>query len=145
MLELRGPQYQMSTELEEMKSILKPQESSKAGICSKIYELRSQTTILPVLLMIVFMMLQVMTGQLTVSYYSLHIFKMANVTMNNHILAILYLSGCTIGYAVSAFLMRHVLRKVHFISSGLFMAVSTITLGFTLQGEVTYLLSLIHI
>ena len=136
MLELRGPQYKINTELEEMKSILKSQESSKSGICSKLHELSSRSTILPVLMMIVFMTLQVMTGFEIVSYYALDIFKRANVTMNNHILAILLASACTIGYAISSFLMRCVPRKVHFISSGLLMALSIITLGFTLQAKV---------
>ena len=133
MLELRGQQYQMNAELEEMKTILKSQKASKTGIWETFNQFSSRATIMPVLMMTVFMMLQEATGYFTVSMYALDIFKRVNVPMNNHMLAILVNGGCIIGYVISAFLVRCVLRKVHFISSGLFMAVSTITLGFTLQ------------
>ena len=137
MRELRGPQYEMNPELEELKNILKLQEYFESGVCSKLNELRSRTTLLPVLMMTVLMMLQVLTGNETVSYYSLDIFKRANVSMNNHILAILVCGGCTIGYAISAFLMSRVRRKIHFIVSGVVMAIFVLTLGFALKGEVT--------
>ncbi len=70
------------------------------------------------------------------AFYSLDIFQRANVTMNKHILSILVILGCVIGYIISALIMTKVPRKVQFIASALFMAVSTATLGFTLQSEV---------
>ena len=77
-----------------------------------------------------------MSGSETVSVYSLDIFRRANVKMNNYILAILINSGFTLGYMISAMIMTSVGRKLQFISSGLFMAVSLATLGFTLDAEV---------
>ena len=77
-----------------------------------------------------------MSGSETVSVYSLDIFRRANVKMNNYLLAILINSGFTLGYMISAMIMPHVGRKLQFISSGLFMAVSLATLGFALKAEV---------
>ena len=56
--------------------------------------------------------------------------------MNNYVLSILVNSGFTLGYMISAMIMTSVGRKLQFISSGLFMAVSLATLGFALEAEV---------
>ena len=77
---------------------------------------------------------QTMSGNETIAYYCLDIFKRAKVTMmNNYTLSILLQTAFTTGYVVSAFIMNHVPRRIQFMSSALFMAVSTATLGFTLN------------
>ena len=142
MLTLRGPQYLMKTELEEMKSIIASQSDEDGEISSldkikhKIKEMSSRTVLLPILMMTLMCSLQPLSGSDTVSFYSLDIFRRANVKMNNYVLSILVNSGFTIGYMVSAMLMTRVGRKMQFICSGLFMAVSLATLGFTLDAEV---------
>ena len=79
---------------------------------------------------------QPLSGSDSVCFYSLDIFRRANVKMNNYVLSILVNSGFTLGYMISAMIMTSVGRKLQFISSGLFMAVSLATLGFTLDAEV---------
>ena len=80
---------------------------------------------------------QTMSGNETIAYYCLDIFKRAKVTMmNNYTLSILLQTAFTTGYVVSAFIMNHVPRRIQFMSSALFMAVSTATLGFTLNQSV---------
>ena len=79
---------------------------------------------------------QPLSGCDTVSFYSLDIFQRANVQMNNHMLSIFVTSGFTIGYIISAMIMTRVSRKLQFISSALFMALSTFTLGTVLSFEV---------
>ena len=59
--------------------------------------------------------------------------------MNNYVLSILVNSGFTLGYLFSAMIMQRVGRKLQFICSGLFMAISLATLGFTLDAEVPIL------
>ena len=77
---------------------------------------------------------QTMSGSETIAYYCLDIFKRAKVTlMNNYTLSILLQTAFTTGYVISAFIMNHVPRRIQFMSSALFMAVSTATLGFTLN------------
>ena len=77
---------------------------------------------------------QTMSGNETIAYYCLDIFKRAKVTMmNNYTLSILLQTAFTTGYVISAFIMNHVPRRIQFMSSALFMAVSTATLGFTLN------------
>ena len=77
---------------------------------------------------------QTMSGSETIAYYCLDIFKRAKVTLiNNYTLSILLQTAFTTGYVVSAFIMNHVPRRIQFMSSALFMAVSTATLGFTLN------------
>jgi hypothetical protein len=78
-----------------------------------------------------------MSGIDMVAYYSLDIFKRANVQMNNHVLSILVQSGTTLGYVFSAPLLTKISRKLQFITSGVFMAISLATLGFTLKSEVS--------
>ena len=62
MLYLRGPQYLMKTELQEMRDILENQEKDQmenAGIASKLKEMRSRAVLFPVLMMVVMFALQV--------------------------------------------------------------------------------------
>lgn len=144
MLALRGPQYVMATELDEIKSILASDidEDEEANLSSldkikmKAKEMSSRTVLLPILVMMLMLTLQPLSGSDTVSFYSLDIFRRANVKMNNYVLSILVNSGFTLGYLFSAMIMTRVGRKLQFISSGLFMAVSLATLGFTLDAEV---------
>ena len=72
-----------------------------------------------------------------VAYYSLDIFKRANVQMENHILSILVYGGFTSGFIGSAFILTHIKRKIHFIGSAAFMAISLATLGLTLKSSVS--------
>ena len=72
-----------------------------------------------------------------VTYYSLDIFRRANVQMDNHILSILVYSGFTIGFIGSAFILSHIKRKIHFICAAAFMAISLATLGLTLKSSVS--------
>ena len=143
MLALRGPQYVMATELDEIKSILacstdedEVNLSAVEKIKLKAREMSSRAVLLPILVMLLMLTLQPMSGSDTVSFYSLDIFRRANVKMNNYVLSILVNSGFTLGYLFSAMIMTRVGRKLQFISSGLFMAVSLATLGFTLDAEV---------
>ena len=205
MLALRGPQYVMATELDEIKSILASDvdEDEEADLSAldkiktKAKEMSSRTVLLPILIMMLMLTLQVchffyfisnyryissnaimsvlmyvlekklecwnsvvcnrclyygldwyifslkivtsfqpLSGSDSVCFYSLDIFRRANVKMNNYVLSILVNSGFTLGYMISAMIMTSVGRKLQFISSGLFMAVSLATLGFTLDAEV---------
>ena len=72
-----------------------------------------------------------------VAYYSLDIFKRANVQMENHILSILVYGGFTSGFIGSAFILTHIKRKIHFIGSAAFMAISLAILGLTLKSSVS--------
>ena len=73
-----------------------------------------------------------------VIFYSLDIFKRANVQMNNYALSIMVQSGFLVGYIISSFLMVRTPRKLQFIASGLFMSASLVALGFILDVEVSY-------
>ena len=73
-----------------------------------------------------------------VIFYSLDIFKRANVQMNNYALSIMVQSGFLVGYIISSFLMVRTPRKLQFIASGLFMSASLVALGFILNVEVSY-------
>ena len=61
LLNLRGPQYMMKAELEELKNILtSQQESAEAGFINKLKELKSREVYFPVLMMMLMFALQVM-------------------------------------------------------------------------------------
>ena len=61
LLNLRGPQYMMKAELEELKNILtSQQESAEAGFINKLKELKSREVYFPVLMMMLMFTLQVM-------------------------------------------------------------------------------------
>lgn len=68
-------------------------------------------------------------------FYSLTIFRKANVQLNNYLVSILVQSGITLGYIISSFLMSRVPRKIHFIAAGLFMATNLLAAGIILQAE----------
>ena len=76
-----------------------------------------------------------MSGSDILVFYSLAIFKRANVNMNSHVLAIFVQSGFLFGYIIAAFLMSRVTRKVQFIISGIFMATFLFALGFILKSN----------
>ena len=60
LLNLRGPQYMMKAELEELKNILtSQQESEEAGFLNKLKELKSREVYFPVLMMMLMFSLQV--------------------------------------------------------------------------------------
>ena len=60
LLNLRGPQYLMKSELEELKHILASQEdSAEAGFINKLKELKSRAILFPVLMMLIMFSLQV--------------------------------------------------------------------------------------
>ena len=60
LLNLRGPQYMMKAELEELKNILtSQQESAEAGFINKLKELKSREVYFPVLMMMLMFSLQV--------------------------------------------------------------------------------------
>ena len=70
LLNLRGPQYLMKSELEELKHILASQEdSAEAGFINKLRELKSRAILFPVLMMLIMFSLQVKIHQLF--YFSL--------------------------------------------------------------------------
>ena len=76
-----------------------------------------------------------MSGSDILVFYSLAIFKRANVNMNSHVLAIFVQSGFLFGYIIAAFLMSRVTRKAQFIISGIFMATFLFALGFILKSN----------
>ena len=78
---------------------------------------------------------QPMSGSDILVFYSLAIFKRANVNMNSHVLAIFVQSGFLFGYVIAAFLMSRVTRKAQFIISGIFMATFLFALGFILKSN----------
>ena len=142
MLTLRGPKYLKYPELDEIKSILANQLNNEGEMSKfekakdKIKSMSSRKVLFPILMLSVMFSLQPLSGSETVSFYSLDIFRRANVKMNHYVLAILINSGFTTGYMVSSILLTRIRRKVQFICSSLFMAVCLITLGFTLNAEV---------
>ena len=78
---------------------------------------------------------QPMSGSDILVFYSLAIFKRANVNMNSHVLAIFVQSGFLFGYIIAAFLMSRVTRKAQFIISGISMAIFLFALGFILKSN----------
>ena len=73
LLNLRGPQYLMKSELEELKHILASQEdSAEAGFINKLRELKSRAILFPVLMMLIMFSLQVKNQT---NYFILAFFK----------------------------------------------------------------------
>ena len=90
--------------------------------------------------LIIMSLFQPMSGSDILVFYSLDIFKRANLDMNSHVLAIFVQSGFLIGYIIAAFLMSRITRKTQFIVSGFFMSIFLFALGFILKTnfEVTF-------
>merc|ERR1719447_1212471 len=77
--------------------------------------------------------LQSLSGSDTIVFYSLDIFRRADVQLNNYVLSIFVQSGFLFGFMIAAFLMSRVGRKAQFIMSGLFMAIFLSALGLILK------------
>ena len=60
LLALRGPQYEMKYELEEMKSLLAKQQGNDMSLTENLKQLRSRAIFMPVLVVLVMLMLQVL-------------------------------------------------------------------------------------
>ena len=79
LLNLRGPQYMMKVELEELKNILtSQQESAEDGFINKLKELKSREVYFPVLMMMLMFSLQVRshpTGNVYILFISLNGFQ----------------------------------------------------------------------
>ena len=61
LLALRGPQYEMKYELEEMKSLLAKQQGNNVSLKENLKQLKSRTIFMPVLVVLLMLMLQVFT------------------------------------------------------------------------------------
>ena len=61
LLALRGPQYEMKYELEEMKSLLAKQQGNNVSLKENLKQLKSRTVFMPVLVVLLMLMLQVFT------------------------------------------------------------------------------------
>ena len=133
---LRGPNYNISLELKEAKSLFHA-INGKLSFKQQLGQLGSRTVLLPIIVMWIMFMLQPISGCDMVIFYSLDIFQRANVQMNNYALSIMVQSGFLVGYIISSFLMVRSPRKLQFIASGLFMSVSLVALGFILDIEVS--------
>ena len=73
LLNLRGPQYMMKAELEELKNILtSQQESAEAGFLNKLKELKSREVYFPVLMMMLMFSLQVRSQLGMFTFYLPH-------------------------------------------------------------------------
>ena len=66
LLALRGPQYAMNLELEEMKTILAKQQGNDATLADNLKELRSRAVFMPVFVVLIMVALQVFCSLLTV-------------------------------------------------------------------------------
>ena len=77
-----------------------------------------------------------------VTYYSLKVFRQANVSIDKHILSLLVPSGVVIGFLISSVLLSKIKRKLHFSLATILMTVSLTALGFSLQTNVRFTLHL---
>lgn len=150
---LRGSDYQTQAELHDIQSVCN--STSTGGFISTIMNMKCKEVWIPVSMMLAMFILQVcflskisiivyliylflfqpMSGSDILVFYSLDIFKRANVNMNSHVLAIFVQSGFLSGYIIAAFLMSRVTRKTQFIISGFFMATFLFALGFILKSN----------
>ena len=121
---LRGRKYDLKEELEEMERILANKQDWKASL----KELTQRQFFFPIIMMIVFMIIQPFSGIIMLSVYILDIFKRAEITFNHYILSICTTSATTTGYVISTYLTKKLPRKVQFIMAGVSMA-SNLALG----------------
>ena len=71
-----------------------------------------------------------------VIFYSLDIFRRAEVELDNYVLSILAQSGISLGYILAPLLMNRVSRKKHFLSAGIFMVCNLLIASFVIYFEV---------
>ena len=84
-----------------------------------------------------------MTGIEMVAVYSLDLFERAKLQHNHYALSIITMNCCTAGYLVSAtYLSKRVPRKVHFIVSGLLLAINWMICGIILRLAVNFILNI---
>ena len=81
--------------------------------------------------------LQPFCGQETIGWYSLDIFKRAEVDLDNYLLAILLQTSTLIGYMTAACVLPFVKRKRQFLISSILMGISQLLIGFSLKFSVS--------
>lgn len=135
---LRGPNYPVAIELDEMQACLAEEShddenEEKPSVKDKLNYLMSRPVLAPLVMMTGMFILQTVSGSDTVAFYSLDIFQRAQVPMDNHLLSSLVQIGFILGYILSTPLLSKIPRRLQFIMSALFMALSFTTLGFSLD------------
>jgi len=97
-LALRGAQYQHNLEIQDIQSVSDNQ--SVTGFWSTANELKSRQVLTPVLIMLGMFILQSLSGSDTIVFYSLDIFRRADVKLNNYVLSIFVQSGFLFGFMI---------------------------------------------
>ena len=126
---LRGSNYDVQEELNEMENILAHKQDWKESM----KEMSQRNFLLPILMMLVIMTIQPYCGITMLAVYSLDLFKRTEVQYNHYVLSIMTTSLCTTGYLISTYLTKKVPRKVHFMTSGLVLALNLFIAGMIIK------------
>ena len=134
---LRGPNYSLKAELDEISEILNKEVSEEvSNFKDKIEKLKSPNVFKPLCMMTILFVLQPLSGGDTITFYSLDIFNQADISgVDEYILSILLNCAFLLGYIVSVFTMPYFPRRVLFLTSCSSMAIFMALIGCSFQDD----------
>ena len=136
LISLRGPNYSLKAEIDEISEVLDTDESEVSDIKDKIEQLKSPNVFKPLCMMTILFILQPLSGGDTITFYSLDIFTQADISVaDEYILSILLNCAFLLGYIVSVFTMPYFPRRVLFLTSCVSMSIFMALIGCSFKDD----------
>lgn len=130
---IRGPDYSVRAELKELVANASSNTTDNYSFKDVLKAVGKREFLAPFFSLLFLVTVQGFSGCDTLSYYSVMIFKKANINLDEYFMSIVLQAGFTAGYLTIAPFMDSIDRKKLFVSACLTMALSLAVLGVTLH------------
>ena len=132
---IRGTNYPANVEAKEIYACVNAQRSDETFFRKMAKYALSRQFLQPLSTMLVIAAVQGTCGVDAISYYCVTLFKMANLAVDEYIMAIFMQIGYTAGYIIIAPFVDSIDRKRLYSVASWFMATSLIVLGATINPD----------
>ena len=132
---IRGTNYPANVEAKEISACVNAQKSDKTFLRKMAKYALSRQFLQPLSTMLVIAAVQGTCGVDTISYYSVTLFKNANLAVDEYIMAIFMQIGYTAVYILIAPFVDSIDRKRLYLVASWFMTISLIILGATINPD----------
>ena len=132
---IRGPDYPVHLETKEMIACTSNQEDY--SFTKVATEAKKREFVIPFFSLFFLVIVQGLCGSDALSYYSVTIFKRANVEVDEYLMAVFLQIGFTAGYIFIAPFMDMIDRRRLFMTASSAMILSLAVLGVTINGDLS--------
>lgn len=123
----------VESELQNIEKIHNNSNKESYSFSQKCSTFFSRSVLVPMALLIFLFFTQSFSGSNMVSYYTVTIFQIAEIPMNENLAAIIVASQYVLGYCLSSFFVTRVGRRVLLMFSLVLMGLANLSAGFVLM------------